>query len=101
MDVLQPSVPSFALTHPRPLLHRVAAPCAKLCSETSASFVSFLPILEIAHDRESMQRMDHNQPSLNASGSTPRSAGVIQMIGVDGSWVATVGRPPQLVIARS
>ena len=82
MGVLQLSTPSFASRCPHPLFHR---------GQSS----------ELLKTDNLTQRTDHRQPSLNASGSTPCSAGVIQMIGVDGSWVATVGRPPQLAIAHS
>ena len=82
MGVLQLSTPSFASRCPHPLFHR---------GQSS----------ELLKTDNPTQRTDHRQPSLNASGSMPCSAGVIQMVGVDGSWVATVGRPPQLEVAHS
>ena len=71
MDVLQLFAPSFASRHPHPLFH-------------------FGQSLEQLTTENPTQRTDHRQPSLNASGSTPCSAEMIQMIGVGDSW----GRRP-------
>ena len=101
MGVLQLSTPSFASRCPHPLFHCVAALYTEPCSEMSASFVPFLPILGIAQKREPNATHRPWATFLQCIPGAPHSDEVLQMIDVGSSWVATICRPPQLAFVLS